>query len=245
MMPADAHHGISLAAVRLADVDLGQEHMLDGAELARADTFRSRGLRERFVAGRIALRLHISALTGDNPASLKADYFCPSCRNRNGKGHGLPRYQLPSKTTIGSLHVSLSRSGTWCLLAASLNEGIAGIGVDIETGSSADFVGFEELAMSANERSQLQRVPVALRNAFQTRLWCRKEAVLKALGTGLATAPSLLDVSGSAPAVPGSPSGSKLWKLEDISPASVGLPEGFAATLAVRQRDEAAPDSGP
>lgn len=235
MTPAKIVPGVSLAAVRLSDVDLGQEHLLDGAEVVRADSFRSGPLRDRFVAGRIALRLHISALTGYDPGALKADYFCPSCKNRNSQGHGLPLYQLPP--SIGSLHVSLSRSGAWCLLAASLDARVAGIGVDIEQGSSAGFDGFESLAMTANERNHLQELPCALKNAYQTRLWCRKEAVLKALGTGLATAPSLFDVSGSTPAGPGSQAGPELWKLEDISPASIGLPRDFVAALATRRHE--------
>lgn len=223
---------VSLAAVRLSDVDLGLSHVLDEAELARASTFRSPALRDAFLAGRIALRLHISALTGDSPESLEADYFCPTCSS--GQGHGIPRYRLPSRP--GLLRASLSRSGNWCLLAASLDNGIAAIGVDIENGAAADFDGFASLAMTANERGLLQEVPPALTAKLQTRLWVRKEAVLKALGTGLATAPSLVDVSTPTPAGVRGPA---LWKVEDISPASVGLPEDFVASIATRQRSDA------
>lgn len=223
MTPAD--QGLSLAAVRLSGVDLGLAHVLDGAELARASTFRSPALREAFLAGRIALRHHISALTGDSPGSLEADYFCPTC---SGQGHGIPRYRLPSRSSL--LRASLSRSGSWCVVAAALDDRIAGIGVDIENGSAADFEGFPSLAMTANERGQLEKVPPALKPRFQTRLWVRKEAVLKALGTGLAKAPSLVDVSGSTPSGLTGPPGQALWSLEDVSPA--GLPEDFAASIA-------------
>jgi 4'-phosphopantetheinyl transferase len=84
--------------------------------------------------------------------------------------------------------------------------------------------------MTANERGQLEKVPPALKTRFQTRLWVRKEAVLKALGTGLAKAPSLVDVSGSTPSGLTGPPGQALWSLEDVSPA--GLPEDFAASIA-------------
>lgn len=223
---------ISLAAVRLSDVDLGLAHLLDEPELARAATFHSLARRDAFTAGRIALRLHISALTGDSPGSFKADYACPACSNRTGPGHGIPRYQLPSPAT--GLRVSLSRSGNWCLLAASLDHGIAAIGVDIENGSAADFDGFPSLAMTASERGLLQKVPPALAARFQTRLWVRKEAVLKALGTGLATAPSMVDVS-----APAGVRGPARWNVEDISPGSVGLPKDYVAAIATRQRDDA------
>ena len=177
-----ANQGLSLAAVRLSGVDLGLSHVLEEAELARATTFRSPALRDAFIAGRIALRLHISALTGDSPESLESDYFCPTCNNRSGQGHGTPRYRLPSRP--GLLRVSLSRSGSWCLSAAALDDRIAGIGVDIEDGPAADFDGFPSLVMTANERGQLEKVPPELKPRFQTRLWVRKEAVLKATGHG-------------------------------------------------------------
>ncbi len=228
MTPAD--QGLSLAAVRLSSVDLGLSHVLDEAELARASTYRSPALRDAFLAGRIALRLHISALTGDSPASLEADYFCPPCSSGSGQGHGIPRYRLPSRPAL--LRVSLSRSGSWCVIAAALDYRIAGIGVDIEDWSAADFDGFPSLVMTANERGQMEEVPPALKTRFQTRLWVRKEAVLKALGTGLAKAPSLVDVSGPTPSGLAGPPGQALWSLEDISPAGLGLPEDFAASIA-------------
>ena len=228
-----ADQGLSLAAIRLSSVDLGLAHVLDEAEMARASTFRSPALRDSFLAGRIALRLHISALTGDSPGSLEADYFCPTC---NRQGHGIPRYGLTSRP--GLLRVSLSRSGSWCVIAAALDNRIAGIGVDIENGSAADFDGFASLAMTANERGQLEKVAPALKDRFQTRLWVRKEAVLKALGTGLAKAPSLIDVSAPTPEGLSGPPATALWTTEDISPASVDLPEEFVAAIATRQRSD-------
>ncbi|GGH91284.1 hypothetical protein GCM10007170_07080 [Arthrobacter liuii] len=223
----------SLDAIRLSGVDLGLAHLLDAAELDRAATFRSPALQNRFLAGRIALRLHISALTGEDPGSLIADYACPSCRNHGDTGHGIPQYRLPSHP--GRLRASLSRSGDWCLLAASLDQDVEGIGVDIEDGTAADFAEFQSLALTANERRELHNAPPALGVRLQTGLWVRKEAVLKALGTGLAQDPVLVDVSGSQPAVLGQPPLPGLWNLEDINPASVGLPDNFIASRAVRR----------
>ncbi|VXB96773.1 putative enzyme [Arthrobacter sp. 9AX] len=230
-MSSLAGPGVSLAAVRLSGVDLALEHILDDAELARANTFRSPALRRRFVAGRIVLRLHISGLTGDSPGSLELDYVCPSCRNRTG--HGVPGYRVPSLAR--PLRVSLSRSGDWCVLAASLDEGVAGIGVDLEATPSAGFDGFQSVAMTAHERGKLAGVPAPLRSGFMTRLWVRKEAVLKALGTGLALDPATVDVSGPVPRLIGGPASEERWQLQDLDPASVGLPPDFTAACAVRK----------
>lgn len=233
MTPAAESPGLSLAAVRLSGVDLGLEHLLDDAELVRANAFRSPFQRDRFVAGRIALRQHVCAQTGDSPGSLTLNYVCPSCRNHTGQGHGIPGYQSPSRP--GPLRVSLSRSGDWCMLAASLDEGMTGLGVDIEAKPSAGFDGFQAVAMTACEQETLEEVEPSLRSAFMTRLWVRKEAVLKALGTGLALDPARVDVAGPIPRLPDDPCQPEHWHLEDIRPSSVGLPEEFAAACAIRQ----------
>ena len=224
----------TLAAVRLSDVDLGLEHLLDGPELARADAFHTPAQRNRFVAGRIALRLTISSITGDSAASLKSKYFCPSCRNATRKSHGIPSYEAASSRTA-PLRSSLSRSGDWCVMAISMDVSITGIGVDIEASADADFHGFQSVAMTEHERDKLQDVPPPLRAGFQTRLWVRKEAVLKALGTGLALDPSLVEVSESIPAVLRGPAPAGVWKLEDVSPASIGLSHHVTAAVAVLQ----------
>jgi 4'-phosphopantetheinyl transferase len=126
-------------------------------------------------------------------------------------------------------------SPDWCLLAASFDDRVAGVGVDIQAKSSAGFNGFQRVAMTAWEREKLGDVPRTLRPEFQTRLWVRKEAVLKALGIGLAMDPATLDVSGPIPHVPGKPALQGRWQLEDVSPSEVGLPEEFTAGCAIRE----------
>lgn len=232
MTRATAAPGVALAAVRLSDVDLALAESLDEAEHSRAAAFRSAAQRHRFLAGRIALRLHISELTGLVPSSLKPCYSCPSCRNHRGPGHGAPQYQLPSGDT--AVRASLSRSGDWCLLAVTFDDNITGIGVDIEEKSRAGFGGFDSVALTANERDQLEGGPATAAAASRTRLWVRKEAVLKALGTGLATDPALVDVSGATPRIPGQPPSRHRWLLQDLNAGNLGLPEGMAAALAVR-----------
>jgi 4'-phosphopantetheinyl transferase len=227
-----------LAAVRLSAVDLGLVDMLDDAERNLAAAIHSSAQRDRFLAGRIALRLHAAKVAGVSPGSLQADYLCPNCRHQD-KAHGMPRYQvLPPGLPI---RVSLSKSGDWCLLAGTTDDEIAGVGVDVESEVSAGFDGFETVGMTARERDQLQRMSPSLKARFQTLLWVRKEAVLKALGSGLAVDPSLVDVSGPVPLVPGRRCGSEVWLIEDVSPGSVGLPDNCTAVLALLRRRRQAP----
>lgn len=227
-------HGVSLAAVRLSDVELELSYVLDDVEREMAKSFRLSAQRDRFVAGRIALRYHLSNLTGNTPSSLQADYSCPSCLNRTGHGHGTPRYYVPSSAR--TICVSLSRSGNWCLLAGGMDNGITGIGVDVETESAVDFEGFSDVAMTSRERRYLRETPSWLRTQFRLRLWVRKEAVLKALGTGLAVEPSLVDVLDSVPTVLHWPSATQEgWLVEDINPLHLGLPERAAVAVALKR----------
>jgi 4'-phosphopantetheinyl transferase len=219
-----------LAAVRLSAVDLGQAHTLDDAERQLAAAFRSAGQRDRFLAGRIALRLHAANVAGASPGSLQADYVCRNCM-REDRAHGMPLYRAgPGRLPV---RASLSRSGDWCLLAATTDEQVLGVGVDLESRASADFEGFEAVAMTAREREYLQTVAPPLRSFRQTQLWTRKEAVLKALGTGLIIDPALVDVAGAVPLVPGRRHGSEGWLVEDLSPGSVGLPDDCFAVMAL------------
>lgn len=221
---------ISLAAVRLSSVDLGRVGTLDEAERRLAAAFGSNDQQDRFLAGRIALRDHAARVAGVSPGALMAYYVCEEC-NRGDRAHGMPRYQAgPRGSTV---RASLSRSGDWCLLAASTDEEVLGVGVDLESGTAADFEGFGSVAMSAREREQLQNLAPSLRARFQTLLWTRKEAVLKALGSGLTVDPRLVDVSGPVPLVPGRESSSDRWLIDVVSPDSVGLPDGVIATVAL------------
>jgi 4'-phosphopantetheinyl transferase len=248
--PADPYiDRVLLAAVTLSGVDLRQADVLEESERQRAASFGSGIQRDRFLAGRIALRRHAAEAAGTSAGSLRADYVCREC-SRDDHVHGMPRYQAcPSGPTILA---SLSRAGDWCLLAATTDEQVLGLGVDLETGGAAGFEGFGQVALSAREQEELQKVETALQPGFQTRLWTRKEAVLKALGRGLAVVdPALVDVAGSVPLLPGHVAGTggplmtaeppvgrrtggrPRWVVDAVDPASVGLPPSFIAAVAL------------
>ncbi|MBL1103057.1 4'-phosphopantetheinyl transferase superfamily protein [Streptomyces sp. 5-8] len=85
----------------------------------------------------------------------------------------------------GGLHVSLSHAEA--VVAAALSWD-APVGVDVERlRPLADRGALARTALSETERQAVDALPEPLRDAQLLRFWTRKEAVAKALGTGLAT----------------------------------------------------------
>lgn len=86
-------------------------------------------------------------------------------------------------TRTGTLGVSLSRARSEDLGVVAVCVG-GQVGVDIEGAGDAAFAGFDDVALHPDER--------CADDDERTRLWVRKEAVLKAHGTGLVTDPRQL-----------------------------------------------------
>ena len=101
-------------------------------------------------------------------ARLQLTHRCPRCGSIR---HGVPRVLADGAT----VPVSVSRAPG--AVAAAATDGTA-IGIDIEPADAAGFRGFAEVAVHPDE--QIPADP-----AEATRMWVRKEAVLKALGSGL------------------------------------------------------------
>ena len=146
------------------------------------------------------LRLVLSDLTGVAPRDHRIDHVCPSC---GGSDHGRP---VPRDM---ALHVSLAGTRSGVAVAVSSE---APVGVDVEQLSATRFDGFEGVVLGPAER--------AADDAERARAWTRKEAVLKARGTGLSVDPRAVDVRADR--------SGDCWVLD--LPAAPGL----AAAVAVR-----------
>lgn len=138
--------------------------------------------RRRHLCAQGALRiLAASATTGVFP-------LAELVRGRNGKpvmtAWGATADARPPSAGTAPLQVSLSHSGS----AAAVALTVAGTaGVDIEqVRRLPDPDGLARTFMSGHEQRQWSRLSPADRDAALLSSWTRKEAVLKALGTGLA-----------------------------------------------------------
>ena len=132
-----------------------------------------------FAAGRALVRLALAERVGAAPAELVFDTWC----ELHASPHGKPRLAEPA----AELEFSLSRAGPRLVLAISN----APVGVDVERLDRDVEVGVARIAFADDERAELQEAGPA---AFLA-CWTRKEAVLKALGHGLAVDPKSVSVT--------------------------------------------------
>ena len=138
-------------------------------ERDRAARFRFDIHRERYIAGRAALRYALAAVTGATPAELEFAYG----------PHGKPELRAGN-----SAYFNLSHSENRAILGVTR---AAPVGVDIERVNHER--GGPEIArrfFAPEEIAELERMSGAAYTAGFFECWARKEAVLKAVGTGIA-----------------------------------------------------------
>ncbi|MDP9240978.1 MAG: 4'-phosphopantetheinyl transferase superfamily protein [Actinomycetota bacterium] len=159
--------------------------LLDPAERRRHDAYRRREDRDRFLVGAVLVRLICARELSIEPARVRLDRGCPEC----GRPHGKVRLAAGQEP----LELSVSHSGDWVVVAACRS---GAVGVDVERISpTVDHTGVARIAFAAAEATYLAGLPPDARAAAFTRYWTRKEAVAKALGEGLRTPLSAIEVS--------------------------------------------------
>ncbi|GAA1647157.1 4'-phosphopantetheinyl transferase family protein [Georgenia ruanii] len=143
----------------------------------------------RFVAARRQLRAAVAERLGLGPAEVPLVATCAVC----GGPHGRVRVDL-----AGAPSVSVTRSGP--LLAVAVG-GPDPLGVDVESAAAVAAAPLDDVALAPAELAHLRGLADPARAPFRLRTWVRKEATLKALGTGLDLAPADLElaVPGRAP----------------------------------------------
>lgn len=198
---------------------------LSSDEQARANRFKFEKHRNRFIAGRGALRAILASYLHTDPAQLSFTY------SSNGK----PAFteELAANTRI---HFNLAHSGELALVAVTR---LGNLGVDVESVRVIENV--DELVarfFSARENEKFQRVPEEQKPAAFFNLWSRKEALLKATGEGITRSLSLVEVSflpGEAAkllAIAGDEVKAAEWSLRELFPAT-----GFTGAIAIQAKE--------
>jgi 4'-phosphopantetheinyl transferase len=152
------------------------EDILTHEEVQRAERYRQEIDRKRFVLGAVLARFILGKELAINPRDIPIIRTCPTC----DKLHGQPR--LPAE----NIYWSVSHSGEEVVVAFSR---CLRVGIDIEK-IQPDM---KDLPVSTilnhEEQDHFNHVlPADKPNVFYT-YWTRKEAVLKALGTGFSQSP--------------------------------------------------------
>jgi 4'-phosphopantetheinyl transferase len=185
---------------------------LSDDERRRGERFRRAEDARAFLFRRVFRRAVLARYVGVAPAELVFE----------AGAHGKPFLAAPH----ASVRFNASSSGEWVLVAVSVGREL---GVDVERGGER-FLGVEELSLLARrvltrrEQDALRGLPESARPRAFLRAWTRKEAVLKALGTGLSREPDTLEV------------GLEPWacatELEGLHALDLEAPPGSAASLA-------------
>jgi 4'-phosphopantetheinyl transferase len=174
-------------------------------ELAELGRRRSSDGQRAFVARRTAVREVLAGYVQIAPGELVFDRTCEACGHPS---HGKPRLCGPADLSFSVT----ARAERW-MLAVARNE--MSVGVDLERVDGAAAADLHGAALSPAERDETPSSDAP----SVTRLWCRKEAVLKARGVGLAgTPPDALDARRSV--VDG-------WHVRDVD-----CPPGWVAAVA-------------
>jgi 4'-phosphopantetheinyl transferase len=148
--------------------------VLDAGELARANRLRGEE-RTTFLAAHILLRELLGSRLGVAPQDVAyRREACPRC--------GAPRGRPALDGVHPPLHFSLSRRGGVALVALAS----VPVGVDVEALPADPAVAEVAELLHPAERAEILAAPAATRAEVFTRLWTRKEAYLKGVGTGVA-----------------------------------------------------------
>ncbi len=165
----------------------GYAAILSAAELKRAEALVTGGLRRRFVAAHGALRKLLGLYLDERPEIVEFVY------DRGGK----PR--LGDKYAAANLLFNLSHSASLALVAI-----VSGCEVGIDVEQVREVHELERIARRHFHPVEVEEVMFAYEDRHRAffRCWTAKEAVLKALGIGIAESlncfrvPSVGDVDG-------------------------------------------------
>ncbi|MGI5337081.1 4'-phosphopantetheinyl transferase family protein [Streptomyces sp. CA-181903] len=183
----------------------GAARLLDDEQRRRAARLKPRQ-RHRRIFAHAGLRTLLADYLDAAPEELTFRRApCPSC----GGPHGRP--YLVGASDLG---FSMSHSGDGVLYAVSAR---AALGADVEATTVANHT-LDAVSrwLSAEERQDIAAAAPADHSALFLRYWVRREAYVKAVGTGLA--------HGLGPAPWALPDG---WRHLDID-----VPEGYVASVA-------------
>ena len=214
-------------AFRFFDLDAVEvdERLLSAEERERVARKATPSLRQRQAASFQSLRLTLGEVLGVAPAALAF------------------RIETTGKPVLadGGLHFNVSHSGGVGFLAWGPRE----LGADVEALIARPSDGLAGEILAPAEFSAWHELPASQRQVALTRAWTRKEATLKAVGSGLRIPPRSLEVGGfwHEPDLPGAATtlrwtheyeGRRWQGFEGFQ----GVPEGYRAAVCIEAESD-------
>ena len=208
-----------------ASLDLSEEcwkelgRLLSADEQTRASRYRFDRPAHTFIVARGVLRLILSRYLGTDPQQLQ--FRC--------NPHGKPELADPRQSW---LRFSVAHSGDWAVYALACGRSV---GIDLEAAHrTVDMDLVVAQCFSPTEQLAFTRLPPGQQPEGFFRAWTRKEAYVKARGTGFNLPPNLFSVSLAPDTRPellnaeGDAAGAEMWSILDVEVAP-----GYKAALAV------------
>lgn len=194
---------------------------LPAQEARQASTYRFAKDCREFVVRRAVLRQILGQYSGRPAAELLLDF-----------GAGKPVVK-----NVEDLHFSMSHASDLAVVAVARHP----VGIDLEHVQKdlfgTSFLGralfgeaLIEQCLSNRERCYVRALPAEQRNQALYRCWTRKEAVLKALGTGLLYPPQQVNVIAGTKRTCVIRLFSRDWLIRQVA-----APRGYAAALAIEE----------
>lgn len=197
---------------------------LPDAELARAERLRRPLDRRRRLVASLLLHRAVAQIAGCRADRVRVVRRCPRC----GPGdHGRPVILGPAGRGI---EVSAAHAGDQAMVACARE---ARVGIDVEQHTDVAFDDVAAVALADCERAGVTTAEGLVRT------WTRKEAALKAVGSGLSYPPDRLVVSAprDAPRILEWVGGPPDPKCGDVALRDLDAAPGYAAAVAVTAPD--------
>lgn len=214
-----------LARGNVAELGFRLRDLLSPMDFQRIDRLRRAVDRDRAAVSAGLLRIAAAQAVDVPPGAVEVSRFCRTCGV--DRGHGRPVVLLgPAR----GVHLSSSHAGDVVVVVASTS---APVGVDVELVELAGSPGFADTALHPLDRAELAVLDAPRRRLEQARRWTVTEAVLKAVGFGLALDPTGVSVGPDGRLRAGPPE--LLAEFPDVVVGGLsGLPRGYAGSVASR-----------